>query len=149
MAEFKVVVIDDRPAFANRERFPEADTVLVEPFDMVFDILQIDPQSYLVIVTRGHLYDGEVLEQAVRTEAGYIGMIGSKRKIALLYKGLIDQGTKRQLLNRVYAPIGIGIHSETPAEIAISIIAQLIRVRAENAEGSDIKLPVLDITVKV
>lgn len=149
MAEFRVVVIDDRPMFANRERFPEADTVLVEPFDMVFDKLQIDPQSYLVIVTRGHLYDGEVLEQAVRTEAGYIGMIGSKRKIALLYKGLIDQGIKRQLLNRVYAPIGIDIHSETPAEIAISIIAQLIRVRAENAEGNIIKLPVLDITVKV
>jgi len=139
MADFKVVVIDDRPMFANPERFPEADEVLVEPFEMIFDKLQVNPQSYVVIVTRGHLYDGEVLEQAVQTNVGYIGMIGSKRKIAVLYKGLIDKGIKRELLDRVHAPIGVHIHSETPAEIGISIIAELIKVRAENAKDGAFK----------
>ena len=133
MADFRVVVIDDRPIFANSERFPEANQVLVEPYEMIFDKLQINPRSYVVIVTRGHLYDGEVLEQAVQTDAGYIGMIGSRRKIAVLYKDMIEKGIKKELLDRVYAPIGLHIHSETPAEIAISILAELIKVRAENA----------------
>ncbi len=144
MADFRVVVIDDRPIFANPERFPEADEVLVEPFEGVFDKLQINPQSYVVIVTRGHLHDGEVLEQAVQSTAGYIGMIGSKRKIALLYRSLIDKGIKKELLDRVYAPIGLGIHSETPAEIAISIIAQLIKARAENAQAERYIVPDLE-----
>ena len=134
MADFRVVVIDDRPMFANSERFPEADQVLVQPFEMGLDKLQINPQSYVVIVTRGHLYDGEVLEQAVQTDAAYIGMIGSKRKIAVLYKDLMKKGIKKELLDRVHAPIGLHIHSETPAEIAISIMAELIKVRAENAK---------------
>jgi xanthine dehydrogenase accessory factor len=139
MADFRVVVIDDRPMFANSERFPEADQVLVEPFEMIFDKLQINAQSYVVIVTRGHLYDGEVLEQAVQTDAGYIGMIGSKRKIAVLYKTLIEEGIKKELLDRVYAPIGLHIHSETPSEIAVSIMAELIKVRAENARAGALK----------
>jgi xanthine dehydrogenase accessory factor len=139
MADFRVVVMDDRPMFANSERFPEADQVLVEPFEMIFDKLQINAQSYVVIVTRGHLYDGEVLEQAVQTNAGYIGMIGSKRKIAVLYKALKEKGIKKELLDRVYAPIGLHIHSETPAEIAISIIAELIKVRAENTKAGALK----------
>ena len=131
MADFRVVVIDDRTMFANPKRFPEADEILVEPFEMVFDKLQINPHSYLVIVTRGHLYDGEVLERATKTDAGYIGMIGSKRKIAVLYKTLQDKGVKKEALDRVYAPIGLDIHSETPAEIAISIAAELIQIRVE------------------
>ncbi|UCG66844.1 MAG: XdhC family protein [Deltaproteobacteria bacterium] len=134
MADFKVVIIDDRPMFADPKRFPEADEVLVEPFEGVFNKLQVNPQSYVVIVTRGHLHDGEVLQQAILTKAGYIGMIGSKRKVALLYQGLIDEGIKKELLDRAYAPIGIDIHSETPAEIAISIIGELIKVKAENAK---------------
>jgi xanthine dehydrogenase accessory factor len=139
MADFRVVVIDDRPMFANTERFPDADQVLVGPFEMVFEKLQINPRSYVVIVTRGHLYDGEVLEQALQTDAGYIGMIGSKRKIAVLYKDLMDKGIRKELLDRVHAPIGLHIHSETPSEIAISIMAELIKVRAENARAETIK----------
>jgi xanthine dehydrogenase accessory factor len=139
MADFRVVVIDDRPMFANLERFPDADQVLVEPFEMAFDKLQINPRSYVVIVTRGHLHDGVVLEQAVQTDAGYIGMIGSRRKIAVLYKDLMEKGIKKELLDRVHAPIGLHIHSETPAEIAISIMAELIKVRAENARAGTLK----------
>jgi xanthine dehydrogenase accessory factor len=128
---FKVVVIDDREVFANRERFPEADEVVVSEFEKCFDRLSIDETSYIVIVTRGHLYDGFVLEQAVKTNARYIGMIGSKKKIWTLYQNLMKKGMPKETLDRVYAPIGIGIHSETPEEIAVSIVAELIKVRGE------------------
>ncbi|MGD0917389.1 MAG: XdhC family protein, partial [Thermodesulfobacteriota bacterium] len=128
---FKVVVIDDREIFANRERFPEADDVIVSEFEKCFDQLNIDDSSYVVIVTRGHLYDGLVLEQAVRTDAHYIGMIGSKKKIRTLYQNLMEKGVSREKLNKVHAPIGLEINSETPEEIAVSIVAELIKVRAE------------------
>jgi xanthine dehydrogenase accessory factor len=128
---FKVVVIDDREMFANRERFPEADEVVVSEFAKCFDGLDIDPSSYIVIVTRGHLYDGSVLEQAVKTNARYIGMIGSKKKIRTLYQNLIEKGVLKETLDRVHAPIGIDISSETPEEIAVSIVAELIKVRGE------------------
>ena len=128
---FKVAVIDDREMFANRERFPEADEVVVSEFEKSFDHLPINDSSYIVIVTRGHLYDGVVLEQAVQTSARYIGMIGSKKKIHTLYQNLIKKGMSRETLNRVHAPIGIDINSETPEEIAVSIVAELIKVRGE------------------
>jgi len=126
---FKVVVIDDREMFANRERFPEADEVVVSEFEKCFDQLTIDDSSYIVIVTRGHLYDGFVLEKAVNTDARYIGMIGSKKKINTLYRRLMEKGVPKETLNRVCAPIGLDINSETPEEIAISIVAQLIQLR--------------------
>jgi len=126
---FKVVVIDDRETFANRQRFPEADEVIVSEFEKSFDHLNIDESSYIVIVTRGHLYDGFVLEQAVKTNARYIGMIGSKKKIQTLYQNLMKKGIPEETLNRVYAPIGLDINSETPEEIAVSIVAELIEVR--------------------
>jgi xanthine dehydrogenase accessory factor len=126
---FKVVVIDDREMFANRDRFPEADEVLVSEFEKCFSHLNIDESSYIVIVTRGHLYDGFVLEQAVKTNARYIGMIGSKKKIRTLYENLTEKGIAREKLVRVHAPIGIDINSETPEEIAVSIVAELIKVR--------------------
>jgi xanthine dehydrogenase accessory factor len=128
---FKVVVIDDREMFANRERFPEADEVIVSEFEKCFDHLNIDESSYIVIVTRGHLYDGFVLERAIKTNARYIGMIGSKKKIQTLYQNLIKKGISKETLSRVYAPIGLDINSETPEEIAVSIVAELIKVRGE------------------
>jgi xanthine dehydrogenase accessory factor len=128
---FKVVVIDDREMFANPERFPEADEVIVSEFEKCFDRLNIDDSSYVVIVTRGHLYDGFVLEQAVKSGARYIGMIGSKKKIKTLYQNLMQKGMAKETLDRVHAPIGIDINSETPEEIAVSIVAELIKVRGE------------------
>jgi xanthine dehydrogenase accessory factor len=130
---FKVVVLDDREMFANRERFPEADEVIVLDFEKSFDQLKIDDSSYIVIVTRGHLYDGFVLDQAVRSNARYIGMIGSKKKIQTLYQSLIEKGVEKETLDRVHAPIGIDINSETPEEIAVSIVAELIKVRGEQS----------------
>jgi len=129
---FKVVVIDDREMFANRERFPEADEVIVSEFERCFDQLNIGDTSYIVIVTRGHLYDGFVLDQALKTNARYIGMIGSKKKIKTLYQNLMKKGIAKETLERVYAPIGIDINSETPEEIAVSIVAELIKVRGES-----------------
>jgi xanthine dehydrogenase accessory factor len=129
---FKVVIIDDREIFANRERFPEADEVIVSEFEKCFDRLNIGDSSYIVIVTRGHLYDGIVLEQAVESKARYIGMIGSKKKIRTLYDSLMKKGISKEILGRVHAPIGIDINSETPEEIAVSIVAELIKVRGEH-----------------
>jgi xanthine dehydrogenase accessory factor len=130
---FRTVILDDRPDFANRERFPTADDIrVVKPsFEDVFEGLSIDPQSYVVIVTRGHRHDKSVLEQALRTEAGYIGMIGSKRKRNAVYKALLEQGFTRQDLDRVYSPIGLDIGADTPQEIAVSIVAEMIKVRAD------------------
>jgi xanthine dehydrogenase accessory factor len=126
---FKIVVIDDRPAFANKERFPMADETRVEDLYTVFERLKIDDQSYIVAVTRGHQHDEPVIEQAIHTEARYIGMIGSKRKISRMWKKLIERGADKARLAQVHAPIGLEIGADTPEEIAVSIVAQLIQSR--------------------
>jgi xanthine dehydrogenase accessory factor len=131
MVDFKAVVLDDRADYANEERFPKAEQILViSSFDDIFSGLDIDRDSYLVIVTRGHLHDKTVLEQALRTNAGYIGMIGSKRKRAMVYEELLGKGFSEADLKRVYNPIGIDIFAETPEEIAVSVVAEMIMVRA-------------------
>lgn len=130
MVGFATVVIDDRPDFANRERFPLCEIVVVDNFACVSDF-SINQDSYLVIVTRGHLHDSVVLEQALQTEAAYIGMIGSKKKRADLFALLQTKGFSPAKLAQVHSPIGIEIYAETPAEIAVSIVAELIKVRAE------------------
>jgi xanthine dehydrogenase accessory factor len=131
MVGFRVVVLDDRLEFANRQRFPEADEVRVLPgFDAAFEQLPVSSHSFVVIVTRGHLYDKTVLGRALETDAGYIGMIGSRRKRDAIFQALLSEGFKRTDLRRVHAPIGLEIGAETPEEIAVSIVAELIRVRA-------------------
>ncbi|MBW1999376.1 MAG: XdhC family protein [Deltaproteobacteria bacterium] len=127
---FEVVVVDDRKEFASRERFPEAAEVHEYPFEGVMEKLEVDGSSYIVIVTRGHMHDRTVLEQSLRTPAKYIGMIGSRRKRNILYKKLLEEGFTEEDLKRVHAPIGLEIGAETPEEIAVSIVAELIKVRA-------------------
>jgi xanthine dehydrogenase accessory factor len=132
MVGFGTVVFDDRSEFANAERFPNADRIIVIPsYDNLFSGLDIDRDSYLVIVTRGHLHDKTVLEQSLRTGAGYIGMIGSRRKQHLVYQELMEKGFSEEDLKRVFNPIGLDISAETPEEIAVSIVAELIQVRAQ------------------
>ncbi len=126
---FRVTVCDDRAEYANRERFPDADEIVVEDFDRVFETLRIDANSYIVIVTRGHEYDQVVLEQALRTNAGYIGMIGSKRKTQTLLDNLRAKGVREEALDQVYSPIGISIGAVTPQEIALSLVAELVKIR--------------------
>ncbi len=131
MVDFRTVVLDDREEFANKDRFPKADQVIVIPsYGDLFANLDIDRDSYLVIVTRGHLHDKTVLEQCLRTAAGYIGMIGSKRKQHLVYEELMGKGFTEDDLKRVHNPIGLDISAETPEEIAVSIVAELIQARA-------------------
>lgn len=136
MAGFGLVVIDDRPEFAAQGRFAMADQVLVRDFGEVFRGLEIGPQSYLVIVTRGHLHDKEVLAQALAQPAAYVGMIGSRRKRQLIYQALEAEGIDPERLAWVRSPIGLAIGAETPEEIAISIVAELIAARASLSTGA-------------
>ena len=127
---FKVIVIDDRPEFSDPDKFPEADEVLNYPFDSVIEKLTVNKSSYIVIITRGHSHDKNVLAQSLKTPAMYIGMIGSKRKISIIYGKLLEEGFTGDQLDRIHSPIGIDIGAETPEEIAVSIIAELIKVRS-------------------
>ena len=126
---FNITVIDDRAEFAHAERFPEAEVILAEDFTKSFPQVKIDKSSYIVIVTHGHQHDEVVLEWAVGTPARYIGMIGSKTKNETIYSHLLAKGITREQLDRVHAPIGLEIGAQTPEEIAVSILAELIKVR--------------------
>jgi len=127
---FRIVVIDDRPDFANAERFPEATPVVIDDFERALEGLEIDEDSFIVIVTRGHEYDQTILRQALATPAGYIGMISSRHKRDITYQALMAEGIKKERLDEVHSPIGLDIGGETPEEIAVSIVAELIQVRS-------------------
>ncbi|MSV34935.1 MAG: xanthine dehydrogenase [Bryobacterales bacterium] len=131
MAGFATVIVDDREAFANKERFPEADEVYADEYESVFPKLTITSTSYVVIVTRGHRDDMRVLRWAVETPAKYIAMIGSKRKTISVVKELEKEGLARQLFEKIYAPMGLEIGAETPEEIAISVVAEMIAIRRD------------------
>ena len=132
MIGFRVSVFDDRGTFANRERFPEADEIYGMSYGEAFQQIAITESSYIVIVTRGHRGDRDVLDLVLKSggSPAYIGMIGSVRKRNTLYKAMIENGMSEQALSRIHSPIGLDIGAQTPAEIAISIIAEIIRVRA-------------------
>ena len=129
LAGFSVTVVDDREAFANRERFPDVDEVIAGDYESVFERLIISANSYLIIVTRGHRDDMRVLKWAVDTPARYVAMIGSKRKVINVIKELEREGMAREKFETVYAPMGFEIGAVTPEEIAISVAAELIAVR--------------------
>ena len=127
---FQTIVLDDRPEYACQSRFTaKTEIVVLDAFDN-WSGLTIDAGSYIVILTRGHIHDKNVLAQALRTQAGYIGMIGSRRKRDKIYQALREEGFSQQNINRVYSPIGLDIGAETPAELAVSIVGELIKVRA-------------------
>jgi xanthine dehydrogenase accessory factor len=128
---FRVIVADDRSAFANRERFAAVDEVVViDEFTSAMSRFATDENTYVVIVTRGHRYDKTVLAQSLRTKAGYIGMIGSRRKRDTIYAALKQEGVSDEDIARVHCPIGLTIGAETPEEIAVSIVAELIAHRS-------------------
>jgi xanthine dehydrogenase accessory factor len=134
MVDFNVTIIDDRPEFANAERFPEADKTIVEDMTKVKEQLNINSSAYIVIVTRGHQNDSKVLEWAVASPAAYVGMIGSKRKIHTCFEYLKTKGITQEQLDRVHAPIGLAISAETPEEIAVAIMAEIIQIRHQGTE---------------
>jgi xanthine dehydrogenase accessory factor len=138
-AGFGIVVIDDREQFANRERFPMADRVITS-FEEAFTQIRPNASSYLIIVTRGHKQDMRVLSWAVRTDARYIGMIGSKRKVLSTYKALEAEGFGPEEFERVFAPMGVDIGALSPEEIAVSVTAELVAVRRNAASIAHKKL---------
>lgn len=131
---FGTTVLDDRGDFCNEERFPTADRLIVlESWEQPMGSLEIAKESYLVIVTRGHAYDKTVLAHALETPARYVGMIGSRKKRDAIYQALRSEGFKQRDLDRVHSPIGLSIGAETPQEIAVSIVAELIQARARSS----------------
>lgn len=131
MIDFSVTVIDDREEFANKERFPDADEIIVEDFLKAFDRLAFTGNEFVVIVTRGHQHDASVLSETLKKQTRYIGMIGSKRKVKIIFDHIKKSGFDEEAINKVHAPIGLSIHAETPQEIAVSIVAELIKIRGE------------------
>ena len=151
---FSVVVADDRPSFANRARFPLAADVICESFEKVFDKLGIRKNDYVVVITRGHRHDRVCMERILGDDMPfYLGMIGSRRRVAALKMELIESGFNAERVKEVHAPIGLSIGAVTPPEIAVSIMAELISCKRQTGEGkaprsavsrSDIDREVLD-----
>ncbi|MGO4884714.1 MAG: XdhC family protein [Bryobacteraceae bacterium] len=134
LAGFSTTIVDNREAFASRERFPEAAEIYAQEYEEVFDKLPINETSYVIIVTRGHRDDMRVLRWAVSTTARYIAMIGSKRKVINVIRELEKEGISGNSFTRVFAPMGLEIGAVSPEEIAISVVAEMIAVR-RNADS--------------
>lgn len=135
---FDVTVMDDRPEFASSDWFPEAAGVRVVDFSDAFRDVKIGPDSYVVLVTRGHKYDYDCIQQllALGARPAYVGMIGSRRRVRAAFEALVRDGADTERLRQVHAPIGLDIGAETPEEIALAIAAELVAVRRGGAGGS-------------
>jgi xanthine dehydrogenase accessory factor len=128
-AGFYVIVVDDRAEFANPKRVPSANEIVVDDFRRVLDRLTFDRDDFVIAATRGHSFDAYIVERTAGSGARYVGMLGSKRKRAVIWRALKAAGMKPQQLERVRAPIGVEIGADTPAEIAVSVVAELVRLR--------------------
>ena len=128
---FRVTVLDNREALANQKAFPAAEQVIFADFSDIYSHITLTPDDYVVIMTPGHQADYQVLEQALRSQTRYIGCIGSRHKIARTQQLLREAGISEEKIHSVHSPIGLAIGAETPAEIAISIAAEMIQCRAE------------------
>ncbi len=126
---FRVTVVDDRPEYANQERFPEADEIVCGRFEDVMGERNIDATTYVVCVTRGHRHDEVSLKNAVGRGAAYVGMIGSRRRARAVLQHLVEEGADPAAVAEVRTPIGLDIGAETPEEIAVAIMAEIIQVR--------------------
>jgi len=129
MLGFHVTVIDDRHQFANRERFPTVNEIIVQPFREAIDAIRLDQHCFLVSVTRGHAYDEEAVTAALAQPCGFVGMIGSRRRVKTTLDRLVEAGIPRDRVENVHAPLGLDIGAETPEEIAVAIIAEIVRER--------------------
>jgi xanthine dehydrogenase accessory factor len=129
---FRVTVVDDRREFANQENIPDAHELMVTEFGRAFEGITVEDGAFIVVATRGHNHDLDAVKAALRTKAGYIGLLGSRRKKALLYKALEESGFSKEDVNRVIIPVGMEIGSVTPEEISVSIMAQIVQKRRSN-----------------
>ena len=134
---FHVVIVDDREEFANPTRFPDAAEVVVEDLRSVMDWLTLDADDYVIACTRGHAMDAIIIERVAASKARYVGLLGSRRKRAVLWNALERAGTPREALDRVKIPIGEDIGADTPAEVGIAVMAELIRLRRRGATATD------------
>ncbi|MGQ9671819.1 MAG: XdhC family protein [Candidatus Aminicenantales bacterium] len=135
--DFEVTVIDDRPEYARARRFPEADSLIVKDIEAAVRNFPISSDTYIVILTRGHRHDAEALRACIHSRAGYIGMIGSRRKVALMRQEFLEKGWATAAeFDRIHAPIGLKIGSKTVEEIAVSIAAELVLVRSRSGDHS-------------
>ncbi len=144
LLDLPVTVIDDRMTFTNNASAAGADKVIYEPFEDALDKIQGDSGTFFIIVTRGHRYDQMCLEKIIKKENAYIGMIGSKLRVAKVLDYLEENGTPREDLNKVFTPIGLKIGAETPAEIAVAIMAEIIQVKNKNMIRSTYDDEILD-----
>lgn len=138
---FDIVIFEDREEFLNRERFPLAKKLILGLVDDSLRKYDINEDSYIVIVTRGHKHDGEALEAVMDSKAKYIGVIGSKRKVLSMFNNLREKGIDEERLSKIYSPIGLDIADNTPEEIAISILAEILAVK-NNKTGLHMKLDI-------
>ena len=136
---FHVYVTDDRIEFANKERFPESKQTIAMQTEDALKQINITKNSFIVVATRGHRYDSDALASAAKTAASYVGLLGSKRKIILIYEDLVKMGIPKDRITELRAPIGIEINARTPDEIAISIIAEMLMFRL-GGSGKNMKL---------
>ncbi|MCZ6794683.1 MAG: XdhC family protein [Planctomycetota bacterium] len=132
---FRTIIVDDRPKFAREERFPEADQVVLDYFDAGLRGLNLGPNHFVVVATRGHKHDDAALLEAARSGAGYIGLLGSKRKSVMIFRDLIRQGIAEERIRRIRAPVGLDLGGRQPEEIAASILAEILAVRYERSGG--------------
>lgn len=139
MIDFNVFVIDDREKFANKKRFPEAEETFAESFDTVFGKLPINENSYLIVVTRGHKFDENALYGCCQTNAKYVGMIGSRKKIKTIFNNLKTKGISEETLEKVHAPIGLDIGAQSVEEISVSIASELIKIRRKHFLKTKVK----------
>lgn len=150
---FLVTVVDDRPMYADKHRFPNADEVICDSYGTCFSQLHLNQYSFVVIVTGGNQQDLECLKQSLNYKTAYIGMIGSKRRVNIIKEQLIQEGYSEECINSINAPIGIDIGAVTPEEIALSIIAQAVKYRrlkeavSDKGESERANWPELDRTV--
>ncbi|MEW5819658.1 MAG: XdhC/CoxI family protein [Cyanobacteriota bacterium] len=131
MIGFSTIIIDDREEFSNKERFPGATETIAGEYLNIMPKLEIKKPSYIIITTRGHKFDEEVLEWAIKQDAKYVGMIGSKGKVATIFNRLKDKGITQQELDKVYSPIGLKIGAMSAEEIAVAIAAEIIQVKRQ------------------
>jgi len=140
MLELRLYVVDDRREFANKDRFPNAESVAVADYASCLDSFPITPNTAVIVATRGHNFDDVALEAAIRSPAGYVGLVGSQRKVILIYEELLKRGVSLERIREIHSPIGLDIRARTPEEIAISIMAEVVQWRL-GGTGTPMKLP--------
>lgn len=133
--DFNITIVDDRKLYASHKRFPLAKGIICSPFEKAFEKLSINEQAHIIICTRAHKNDEVCLRQAFKTPACYIGMLGSRTKVAAFKKVLREDGIPPRRVNQLHSPIGLSIGAVTPEEIAVSVAAELIQFRASRSQA--------------